>query len=78
MESNAFISDIRQERRILEMEPCNFETKLHELVMDHNDCAGEELATLRKQLIEREKTRRIPTIFERAFIALFGRKLYDV
>ena len=78
MESNAFISDIRQERTILGMEPCNFETKPSELVMDNNDCAGEELATLRKKLIEREKTRRIPTIFERAFTALFGRKLYDV
>ena len=78
MESDAFISDIRQERTILGMEPCNFETKLNELVMNHNDCAGKGLATLRKQLIEREKTRRIPTIFERAFTALFGRKLYDV
>ena len=60
------------------MEPSNFETELNVLVLDDNDCAREVLTTLRKKLIEREKARRIPTFFERAFAALFGRELDDV
>ena len=60
------------------MEPNNFETELNVLVMDDNDCGREVLATLREKLIEREKARRIPSVFERAFTALFGRELDDV
>ena len=60
------------------MEPSNFETELNVLVVDDNDCVREVLTTLRKKLIEKEKTRRIPTVFERAFTALFRREPYDV
>jgi len=60
------------------MERATFETELNVLVVDDNDCVKEVLTTLRKKLIEREKARRIPTVFERAFTALFGRELDDV
>ena len=59
------------------MEPSNFETEVNMQVVD-DSCVKEVLTTLRKKLIEKEKARRIPTLFERAFTAVFGRKLYDV
>ena len=60
------------------MEPSNFETEHSVKVVDDNEGVREVLTTLRKKLIEREKARRIPTVFERVFAAVFGRELDDV
>jgi len=60
------------------MEPSKFETELNVLIVDDNDCVREVLTTLRKKLIEKEKARRTPTVFERAFTNLFRRGIDDV